>query len=273
MTNPRFRRLYPPAIVPEGAAHWLLFHGDNLLALAGGAPALLEGTSIAPHSLDSIEDRLLLGLFDERPVLTASVAADRPLPEGLQPLGLRAVLAQADADMVMLAGYAAQLLRWHRTSRFCPVCATALQPSDGWGKLCPACQYSLYPPVSPATITLIHDGGDGVLLTSKPGWGKRYSLVAGFVEPGETLEQCVAREVLEEVGVEVSDIEYVGSQPWPFPQQLMIGFLARYAGGEIAIDTSELSDARWFTRAALPELPPPFSIARQIIEQWRTLSA
>jgi NAD+ diphosphatase len=273
MTNPRFRRLYPPAAAPEGAAHWLVFRGDDLLALAEGAPALFDGTSSAPVHLDMVDEPLLLGTLDDRPVLVANLPADAPLPVGLQPLGLRAVLAQADANLVMLAGYAAQLLRWQRTSRFCPVCATALEPSDGWGKVCPACRHSLYPPVSPATITLIHDGGDGVLLTSKPGWGKRYSLVAGFVEPGETLEQCVAREVLEEVGVEVSAIQYIGSQPWPFPQQLMVGFLARYAGGEIAIDTSELSDARWFRRDALPELPPPFSIARQIIELWRTPSA
>jgi NAD+ diphosphatase len=118
-------------------------------------------------------------------------------------------------------------------------------------------------------IVLIHDGGDRALLTTKSGWGKRYSLVAGFVEPGETLEACVAREVREEVGVEVEELRYVGSQPWPFPHQLMVGFMARYAGGEIAIDTAELTDAAWFSRDALPELPPPFSIARQIIELWR----
>ncbi|HEX5690836.1 MAG TPA: NAD(+) diphosphatase [Roseiflexaceae bacterium] len=273
MTNPRFRRLYPPAIAPEGAAHWLLFHGDDLLALVDAVPALLEGTSLAPLDLEAVLEPLLLGTLGDRPVLVGRLSSDVPPPSGLQPLGLRAVLAQADADMVMLAGYAAQLLRWHQISRFCPACATPLEANDGWGKVCPACRYSLYPPVSPATITLIHDGGDGVLLTSKPGWGKRYSLVAGFVEPGESLEQCVAREVLEEVGVEITDIEYVDSQPWPFPQQLMIGFMARYAGGEIAIDTSELVDARWFTRDALPELPPPFSIARQIIEQWRASSS
>jgi NAD+ diphosphatase len=195
------------------------------------------------------------------------------VPPGLRALGLRAVLAHADADLATLAGYAAQLLRWRRTSSFCPVCAQPLGPLDGWGKACPTCGHTLYPPVSPCTIVLIHDGGDRALLTSKPGWGQRYSLVAGFVEPGETLEQCVAREVREEVGVEVADIRYVGSQPWPFPHQLMVGFMARYAVGDIAIDTTELSDARWFARDALPELPPPFSIARQIIEMWRAASS
>jgi NAD+ diphosphatase len=208
-------------------------------------------------------------MLEDRPVLVDGLPADAPLPPGIQALGLRAVLAQADADFVGIAGYAAQLLRWRRTSHFCPVCAQPLGPLDGWGRSCPACHHTLYPPVSPAVIVLIHDDGDGVLLTSKPGWGQRYSLVAGFVEPGEALEQCVAREVREEVGVEVADIRYVGSQPWPFPQQLMVGFMARYTAGDIEIDATELADARWFTRAALPDLPPSFSIARQIIEMWR----
>ncbi len=268
MTSSRFRRLYPPAAAPEGAAYWLLFRGDELITIADGAPALLEGSSTGPVHLDSALDPFLIGTLDGRPVMVGGLPADAPLPPGLLALGLRGVLAQADADLATLAGYAAQLLRWRNASRFCPVCAQPLGPLDGWGKACPGCRHTLYPPVSPAAIVLIHDGADRALLTSKPGWGQRYSLVAGFVEPGETLEQCVAREVLEEVGVEVTDIRYVGSQPWPFPHQLMVGFMARYAGGDIAIDTAELADARWFTRDALPELPPPFTISRQIIELW-----
>jgi NAD+ diphosphatase len=270
MTNTRFRRLYPPAAAPSGAAYWLLFRGDDLLMLAEGTPALLEGTSAAPSLLEDILDPFLIGTLEDRPVMVGGLATDAPLPPGLLALGLRGVLAQADADLATLAGYAAQLLRWRNASRYCPVCAQLLGPLDGWGKKCHGCGHTLYPPVSPAAIVLIHDGPERVLLTSKPGWGQRYSLVAGFVEPGETLEQCVAREVLEEVGVEVTEIRYVGSQPWPFPHQLMVGFMARYAGGDIAIDTTELADARWFTREALPELPPPFTISRQIIEMWRS---
>jgi NAD+ diphosphatase len=266
--GPRFRRLYPPALPDDGPAYWLLFAGEELL-LAGEEPLrLLEGTTSRLAEI-AVAEPLLLGTLDGQPVMFATLDPAEA-PPGLRAMGLRAVLAQADAELSALTGYAAQLLRWARTSRFCPACATPLEPLDGWGKRCPACGHSLYPPVSPAAIVLIHDGADGVLLTSKPGWGARYSLVAGFVEPGETLEQCVAREVLEEVGVLVDDVRYVGSQPWPFPHQLMVGFTARYIGGEIAIDATELVDARWFTRDALPELPPPFSIARQIIELWRS---
>jgi NAD+ diphosphatase len=111
--------------------------------------------------------------------------------------------------------------------------------------------------------------GERALLASKAGWGKRYSLVAGFVEPGETFEECVAREVEEEVGVAVGSMRYVASQAWPFPHQIMVGFIADYAGGDIVLDEAELADARWFPRDALPELPPPFTISRQIIELWR----
>ncbi|HJZ47727.1 MAG TPA: NAD(+) diphosphatase [Roseiflexaceae bacterium] len=268
MTTRTFRRLFPPSVPDSGPAYWLLFHDADLLMPADGVPTLLAGTSAA---LDGVEvgESFLLGTLDGQPLLVGVLPADAPIPAGYQPLGLRDVLAQGDAELISLASYAAHLTHWNRSNRFCPTCGLPLsQLSDAsWGRGC-ANGHTLYPPVSPATIVLIHDG-DRVLLTSKPGWGKRYSLVAGFLEPGETLEECVAREVREEVGVEVADIQYVRSQAWPFPQQIMVGFLARYASGDIAVDTSELADAQWFTRDTLPELPPPYTISRQIIELWR----
>jgi NAD+ diphosphatase len=121
--------------------------------------------------------------------------------------------------------------------------------------------------VTPAILVLVYDE-DRMLLTHKPGWGKRYSCIAGFVEPGESLEGCVQREVHEEVGLQVTDIHYVGSQPWPFPHQLMVGYTARYAAGTLHIDQQELDDARWFRADALPEFPPPQSLAHQIIVGW-----
>ena len=131
----------------------------------------------------------------------------------------------------------------------------------------PACSYTRYPPVSPAVLILVHDG-DKVLLGHQPGWGRRYSILAGFVEPGESLEEAVAREVREEVGVEVTDLRYFGSQAWPFPSQLMVGFTARYAGGEIRLQESEVTDARWFPIDALPspaDRPAAYSIAGRLI--------
>jgi NAD+ diphosphatase len=115
---------------------------------------------------------------------------------------------------------------------------------------------------------LIHDGWDRILLARKPGWGKRYSILAGFVEPGETLEECCYREALEEAGVVTTDFEYAGSQPWPFPHQLMVGFSCLWQSGEIKIDETELEHADWFHASDLPELPPPLSLSRQIIDRW-----
>jgi NAD+ diphosphatase len=138
-----------------------------------------------------------------------------------------------------------------------------------WGKRCAddACKWTMYPPVNPCTITAVHEG-ERILLTHKDGWGPRYGLVAGFVEPGESLEDNLRREVAEEVGVQVGRIDYFRSQPWPFPHQIMVGFFAEYAGGEVRIDRDELDDARWFHVDALPQIPPPLSIARQLINTW-----
>jgi NAD+ diphosphatase len=169
-------------------------------------------------------------------------------------------------EFLSLGGMAMQLLWWESTSGHCPRCGEPTARIAGeWGKQCPRCRYEHYPHLHPAVITLVRDGSR-VLLARKAGWAPgRYALVAGFVDNGESLEGAVAREVKEEVGVDVTDIQYVGSQNWPFPSQLMIGFVARYAGGEIAIDKEELEDARWFDCDKLPTGPSRHSIAGFII--------
>jgi NAD+ diphosphatase len=259
-----FTRIYPPAEGPSGPPLWAVFRNGDLLMLTG-QHALLDKIDGA-IGVD-LPDDLLIGAFGDRPVRAVELPPDLPVPEGFEPVGLRTLLAGENAQLRAMADYAAQLLRWAKTSRFCPSCGQPMALSDGWGKRCSNCGHIFYPPVSPAIIVLIHDG-ERVLLTTKTGWGSRYSLVAGFVEPGETFEECVAREVHEEVGVLVDQIEYIKSQSWPFPHQVMVGFLAHYASGEIAIDTAELADARWFARDGLPDLPQPYTIARQIIEHW-----
>jgi NAD+ diphosphatase len=139
--------------------------------------------------------------------------------------------------------------------------------SEAWSRSCTNCTHIGYPPVTPAILVLVHDG-ERVLLAHQPGWGSRYSILAGFVEPGESLEECVRREVMEEVSIEITDITYIGSQPWPFPHQLMIGYIARYVSGEIRIQEQELDDAAWFHIDQLPELPSPISLSRQIVTKW-----
>jgi len=139
--------------------------------------------------------------------------------------------------------------------------------TDERSRACPACKRTTYPPVSPAVMVLVTDGARRVLLVRKPGFAKgRYSAIAGFVEAGEMLEDTVARETQEEVGVQVKNIRYFGSQPWPFPHSLMIAFTAEYAGGEVRPDGVEIEEARWFDIEELPNRPPSISISRRLID-------
>jgi NAD+ diphosphatase len=174
----------------------------------------------------------------------------------------------------LAAGRAVQIAEWARTHRFCGRCATATEPSNGErGLKCPACELVVYPRVAPAMITLITRGAPGPDQEALLARGVRfpmpmYSCLAGFVEPGEDLEGAVIREVKEEVGVDVDDVRYVGSQPWPFPHSLMVGFRVNYTGGEIVCEESEIMDAHWYRKDDLPMIPPNISIAGRIIQQW-----
>jgi NAD+ diphosphatase len=190
------------------------------------------------------------------------------LPENWQLLGLRDVFGVVETGLAALSGRAYQILEWDANHRYCGRCGTeTVVRSDERSRACPSCGRTTYPPVSPAVMVLITDGGRRVLLARKAGWAPgRYSALAGFVEPGEMLEETVARETQEEVGVEVKNIRYFGSQPWPFPHSLMIAFTAEYAGGEITPDGVEIEEARWFDAAELPKLPPGISISRRLID-------
>jgi len=303
MPTSRFVRAYPPAAPPpsEGAAVWLPFRGGELLIKPGRgegtAASLARGPATRLPTLPRFgdEEPVYLGALDGVPCFAYEVAEATEATDsadqvdvaengssagGWQSVGLRALYGLVDEAEYGLAGYASQMLHWRRVSRFCSACG---QPTEGventWGRKCVACGHVAYPPVSPAVLILVHDGGDRVLLASKEGWGKRYSILAGFVEPGEALEECVAREALEEAGVPLTDLVYAGSQPWPYPHQIMIGFNARYAGGhfptqaDLRLDKTELARADWFRFDALPELPPPLSLSRQMIEAWATAAA
>ena len=155
-----------------------------------------------------------------------------------------------------LAGYAIQMVAWARDSLYCPACGAATeQRNHDWGRACTSCGRVRYPPVSPAVLILVHDG-DNILLAHKPGWGARYSILAGFVEPGESLEECVRREAMEEAGVVIDNLVYRGSQPWPFPHQLMIGFNAQFASGEIKSTTRNSTMRAGFATTNSPNCRP-----------------
>ena len=263
---PDFKRLYGSAAAVSGPIAWLPTRGRELVVQREGeACALLRATPDLPAN----EEPILLGELNGVTYIACELPPDTPLPPDCKTIDLRTLHGQVDELEWAIAGYAAHILHWRQTSRYCPVCGTAMGPMGAeWRRQCPNCGHERYPQVSPAVLALVHDGADRVLLAHKAGWGPRYSILAGFVLPGESLEECVHREVEEEVGVQLADLVYAGSQPWPFPQQLMIGFTARCTGGEIRLDEEELDDAAWFDVRALPPPPPSLSLSRQMIDAW-----
>jgi NAD+ diphosphatase len=183
---------------------------------------------------------------------------------------LRLLWGTLDEVTWTIAGRGAQLVDWQRTHRFCGRCATATEAARGErARRCPSCGLLAFPRLAPAVITLVERDDGRILLARNRNFGApMFSLLAGFVEPGETLEQAVVRETLEEVGVAVDGVRYWGSQPWPFPHSLMVGFRARYAGGELALQEDEIAEAGWFAPDDLPMIPPTMSIAGRMIEAW-----
>ena len=168
-----------------------------------------------------------------------------------------------------LAGRALQTLAWNRDHAFCGRCGTPTEHLPGErARGCPNCGLAAYPRLAPAVIVLIERDGAALLCHGVRFPGRMYSCLAGFVEPGESLEECVHREIREEAGIEVRDLRYAGSQPWPFPHSLMVGFSAQYAGGDLVLDPSEIVDGGWYRPDALPDLPPYPSIARRLIDEW-----
>jgi NAD+ diphosphatase len=191
------------------------------------------------------------------------------IPENIsgELIPVRSLFNLVSAEVVYLTGRAIQLLDWQKNHRYCGKCGASTSMKTGeFAMMCCACELIVYPRISPAVMVLIRRGDELLLGRSphfKPGV---FSALAGFVEAGETLEQCAAREVHEEVGIKITNLRYFKSQSWPFPNSLMVAFFADYAGGEIKIDPVEIEAADWFSLNALPALPEPVSIARQLIE-------
>ena len=219
--------------------------------------------------------RLLLGTLDGAACFAVDLDGDgvpdvvtKDLQDLLVPL--RGLYGRVDDTRWTLAGRAVQLVDWDRNHRHCGRCATLTEPAPGErARRCPACGLLAFPRLAPAVITLVErDDGSALLARGRNFPMPMYSCLAGFVEPGETLEEAVAREVLEEVGVDVTDVRYVASQPWPFPHSLMIGFEATWESGDIVIDEREIVDAGWFRPEDLPMIPPAMSIARVLIDRW-----
>lgn len=214
-----------------------------------------------------------VGEWDGRPCCAAVVPVDVAGRAALAWKGLRGLFGQIEEELVWAAGRAGQIVHWHTRHLFCGACGrpTADHPGER-AKICEGCGLVFHPRVSPAVIVAVVREERLLLAHAARFPGSFYSVLAGFVEPGESLEECVRREVFEEVGIRVADIRYFGSQPWPFPDSLMIAFTADYAEGEIRVDSKEIADAGWFAADALPQIPPPISIARRLIDWFAARS-
>jgi NAD+ diphosphatase len=255
---------------------WFAFHdGRILVRMSDEGPAVLACAHPLEHGLEVAQEHYL-GTYGGEHCYAAELAPSQAPPQGHTLLGLRDMLNHLDDTLAGLSGRAFQILEWNRNHRYCGRCGgETVAREDERARTCPSCKRSSYPPVAPAIMILITHGRK-LLLARKVGWGNtRYSALAGFVEPGETLETTIVRETREEVGVEIRNIRYFGSQPWPFPNNLMIAFTAEYAGGPIRPDGVEIEEAAFFDADELPNLPPSISISRRMInavaEQLRKL--
>jgi NAD+ diphosphatase len=262
--------ILPPTAVDESPAWWFVFANGQLLVRPTDAGFELPLATVWPFAKWPTTRRLYLGTLQGRLCYAAEAATAEP-PPGWTFESLRGLWVRMDDAALGVAGQALQLIEWDRNHQFCGQCGTPTQRrADERGRRCPACELIAYPRLSPVVmVRVLHEGR--ILLAHAPRFAPGvYSVLAGFVEAGETLEQAIHREVAEEVGIQVRNLRYFASQSWPFPHSLMIAFTADYAGGELQVDGREILDAHWFTPNGMPGLPSPMSMAWRLIQDYLT---
>ena len=248
---------------PSAPGLWFVFR-ERELVLGPGRELLRE-----PGALPLLR-AVFFGELAGVPCFAAQIASDIELSSGHAAFDLRRLFGRIDEDLVWLAGRAVQMVEWDRTHQFCGACATPTEPRlSARARFCPRCKLEFYPRVAPAMIVAVERGAEILLARAQHFPPGIYSTLAGFVDPGESLEDCVHREVCEETGLRVENLRYFASQQWPFPHSLMLGFHADYAGGEIALDEAELAHAAFFHVDALPPLfPGRVSMASHLIADF-----
>lgn len=257
-----------PPLPPHETAWWFMFRENELLVRLtdeqAHIPKVSQPEELSVHALRT----QYLGQLDGIACFSAELdTAENSAPTGMTFRALRPLYNMLPEELFWIAGRAFQVMNWDRNTQYCGRCGRQTVLIDGQrAKICAHCQLTVYPRISPAIIVAVIKDQQ-ILLASAPRFVPGlYSVIAGFVEPGETFEDCVHREVQEEVGIQVTDIRYFGSQPWPFPDSLMVGFTAQYAGGEIKVDQEEILEAGWFRTDQLPDIPGKLSIARKLID-------
>ena len=260
-----FPAIVPPQPSPE-RARWFVFCSSNIL-VSTAPPVTLPRLAAAEDLGFAPLRSQYLGELSGEHCFSAEVEPGTDAPPAWEWQNLRLLYGVLDDPLFALAGRALQLIDWDRTHQFCGACATPTRArTEERSRQCPACGLVAYPRVAPAVMCLVRHSSQ-LLLARAPRFPRgMYSALAGFAEPGETLEQCVEREVQEEVSIRVRKLRYFGSQPWPFPHSLMIAFHAEHDSGEIKTDGVEIEDAQWFDIGSLPRLPARISIARRLID-------
>lgn len=266
MTSQDRRHEFRPGLRPPketgGSTLCFVFRQRELLITIDGA--LPDLSQLEDAGVESVRSQFL-GTLGDSHCHSVELPPDAQPPPGTAFRDLRALYAVLDETLHGLAGRAVQIVEWDRTHQYCGACGKPTEPSEtDRSRTCPDCRIPQYPRLAPAMIVSV-ERGDEILLARSPHFPAGiYSVLAGFVEPGESAEEAVAREVMEESGIRVKDVRYFGSQPWPYPNSLMLGFQASYASGEITLEDPEIEDARWFRASDMPNFFP----GRMSISQW-----
>jgi len=257
-----------PVDIPKSGVEWILVSGTGILTGSGNTSRVITG--LDPRTTGfAVNSIRYLGHHEGRPCYAAEIDTAQPVPAGWELRNIRDLFTRLPKEDLAIASFAVRIVDFFTSSRYCGRCGTRTERVQVERALrCPSCGLVVYPRISPAIIVLIKNN-DRILLARSPHFPPgMHSIIAGFAEAGETLEQAVHREIHEEVGIAVKNIRYFGSEPWPFPNSLMIGFTADYASGEIAIDNREIVSAGWYSRDTLPPLPSPMSISRALLDTW-----
>jgi NAD+ diphosphatase len=261
----------PPSCRTESALWFILDKGHLLTKITADRYCIPDTADLEALQI-SLPHKLYLGSLDGQACYAGALETGSFFDANFKLINLRTLFGLIPDALIWIAGRANQLLYWHLTHLYCGKCGQETEDKvEERAKICPQCQHVSYPRLSPAVIVAILRDNRILLARNRRFKMPFYSVLAGFVEPGESLEECVTREIKEEVGITVKNIRYFGSQPWPFPDSLMIAFVSEYAGGEIVLDGSEISEAAWFSKNNLPKIPPKISIARQLIDWFSQL--